>query len=300
MTGSRLVADVGGTNTRLGLSRQGVLQASSVKSVRNDAFTSFGDVLDSYQSELPSDRISDVVIAVAGPVSTGKARLTNRDWSFDETQLSARFAGAPAKLLNDLAALGQACLSLGPKCLDPVFAPKQQPESGDQALVIGVGTGFNVSPVLMSGDRVANLDVEYGHISLPTDIAKMIEARVGAAAETFETVEHVFSGRGYAALSAHGPDESKNTTPPQGGSDFQTFYAQLLASLARNLMLAFLPRKGMYFAGGVARSVLSSPAKTAFADMFQAPFTLNTVHPPAVHTILDDAAALKGCAAFSG
>lgn len=305
MTGLRLVADVGGTNTRFGLSRNGELVDGSIDSFRNDDFASFDSVMSCYISGLKDVHISDAVVAVAGPVHAGKASLTNRNWSFVETHLSHRMGDCPFSLLNDLAALGQASSFLEPDSLAPVFIPEMPVNEGGQALVIGVGTGFNLSPVMITNDRVENLNVEYGHISLPLDIAAKIDERFGSAAPDFATIEEVFSGRGYAALyeldlAQNAPG---NCQPPdvlhhceQG---FQAFYASLLAILTRNLMLAFLPRQGVFFAGGVARNLLTSSAKATFAEIVEGHFDLNTVHMAPVYTILDDAAALKGCALYT-
>ncbi|NDW54840.1 hypothetical protein G0Q00_15635 [Aliiroseovarius sp. PrR006] len=181
----------------------------------------------------------------------------------------------------------------------------ESPMDEAQALVVGIGTGFNVSPVVISKGRVAQLDVEYGHIFLPADIAAKLSARFGAQAEKLTTIEEVFSGRGYAALYAL---EQARAVPVTNGTtalqtsvkqEFQVFYAQLLAVLTRNLILAFLPRRGIFFAGGVARHLLSTSAKAAFVDIVREPFALNNAHPVPVHSILDDAAALKGCAVFA-
>ncbi len=305
MTGVRLVADVGGTNTRFGLSRNGELEAGSIESFRNDDFPSFDRVMECYFSDRRGTQITDAVVAVAGPIHGGEARLTNRDWSFGETHLSNRLSGRPFMLLNDLAALGQACNFLEPDSLDSVFAPKVEAGEGGQALVVGVGTGFNVSPVIFSNTWVENLEVEYGHISLPVDIAARLGERFGQAASGFSTIEHVFSGRGYAALYeldlARTPSEEseKSAAFSHRKQEFLAFYAALLAILTRNLMLAFLPRKGIFFAGGVARNLLTSPAKASFVEIVRAPFPLNTLHSAPVHTILDDAAALKGCALYT-
>ncbi|WP_298563003.1 glucokinase [uncultured Aliiroseovarius sp.] len=305
MTGDRLVADIGGTNSRLGLARAGQLNTASVESFRNDDFASFDDVLVRYLSDREDAQIADAVIAVAGPVHSGRARLTNRDWHFDETQLSRSLGGRPVSLLNDLAALGQASVFLGLDSLNPVVSLDESPMDEAQALVVGIGTGFNVSPVVISKGRVAQLDVEYGHICLPADIATELSARFGAHASGFTTIEEVFSGRGYAALYAL--EQAMTAPEPDGDTalqtrveqEFQFFYAGLLAVLTRNLMLAFLPRRGIFFAGGVARNLLSTPAKAAFVDIVQGPFALNAVGAVPVHNILDDAAALKGCAVYA-
>ncbi|KIC15763.1 glucokinase [Leisingera sp. ANG-DT] len=291
MTGLRLAADVGGTNTRLGLARDGVLLADTVQSFRNEAFDGFADVMDLYLQDAAPGGVAEVAIAIAGPVTGTTARLTNRDWHFDAAALSQHLNGAQVHLLNDLAALGQACPHLGAECLDTVIAPTGDAGGDGQRLVAGIGTGFNLSPVLQAGGQVQCLNVEYGHVSLPLDVAEHLRNLVPEA-ESFATVEHLFSGRGHAAVRAHFPEGNAGT------QEFLGFYAHLLALLARNLMLAFLPAQGMYFAGAVARSILTSPARGLFAERFQQPFALDARIAAPVHVILDDAAALKGCAAL--
>lgn len=291
MTGLRLAADVGGTNTRLGLARGGVLLADTVQSFRNDAFDGFADVMDLYLQDAAPEGVAEVAIAIAGPVTGATARLTNRDWHFDAAALSRHLNGAQVHLLNDLAALGQVCPHLQADCLDTVVAPASDAGGDGQRLVVGIGTGFNLSPVLDAGGQLQCLNVEYGHVSLPLDVAERLRSHVTKAG-TFTTVEHLFSGRGHAAVRSHFPADDAGT------QEFLGFYAHLLALLARNLMLAFLPAQGMYFAGAVARSILTSPARGLFAEHFQQPFALDARIAAPVHVILDDAAALKGCAAL--
>ncbi|NSY41640.1 glucokinase [Leisingera sp. ANG59] len=291
MTGARLAADVGGTNTRLGLARDGVLLADTVQSYRNDGCSGFAEVMDRYLQGAAPEGVAEVAIAIAGPVTGSTARLTNRDWDFDAAALSQHLNGAQVHLLNDLAALGQACPHLGAECLDKVIAPAGDTGGDGQRLVAGIGTGFNLSPVLQAGGQVQCLNVEYGHVSLPLDVAEHLRSHVPEA-DAFATVENLFSGRGYAAVRAHFPEDDT------GAQNFQAFYANLLALLARNLMLAFLPAQGVYFAGAVARSILASPARAVFAERFQQPFELDARITAPVHVILDDAAALKGCAAL--
>lgn len=292
MTRLRLAADVGGTNTRLGLAEGGVLLADTVQSFRNDAHAGFKEVMDQYLQSAAPGSVAEVAIAIAGPVTGITARLTNRDWHFDAAALSRHLHGARVHLLNDLAALGQACPHLGAECLNTVIAPAGNAGGDGQRLVVGIGTGFNLSPVLQAAGQVQCLNVEYGHVSLPLDVAEHLRARIGDTG-AFRTVEHLFSGRGYAAMRAQFADDDAGTQA------FQGFYTELLSLLARNLVLAFLPAQGIYFAGAVARSLLASPARQVFAEAFRQPFALDTGIEAPVFVILDDAAALKGCAAVT-
>ena len=70
-----LVADVGGTNTRLALGEENGLGLRNVQHFQNDEYHSLYDVIADYQSE----PINTICVAMAGPVSEDQGSLTNRD-----------------------------------------------------------------------------------------------------------------------------------------------------------------------------------------------------------------------------
>ena len=78
-----LLGDVGGTNARLAIARNGSIDPTTVTRFRGDDFACFDDVVRQFMAEQHQPHVSALCIAVAGPVSGGQARLTNRDWSFD-------------------------------------------------------------------------------------------------------------------------------------------------------------------------------------------------------------------------
>lgn len=284
-TAPRLVADVGGTNTRLGLARGGAPDPATVRSYRNEGFGGFADLVERYLAETGAAVPDLLVAAVAGPVSDGRARLTNRDWSFDAAALSAQFS-AEVALLNDLGALGHAVAHLDDGQRRAVLRP-ETPPSGEQALVVGVGTGFNVCPVVTAGGRRVCLRAEYGHTHLPAPARDMLREALGPEADRFLSVEDIFSGRGFQAAKSL-----------FAGARFEGFYAELLGVLAGDLMLAFLPTDGLYFAGGVARGLLTSGAAECFVHSFEVASSRKFGLSAPVWVITDDAAALTGCAVF--
>lgn len=300
----RLIADVGGTNTRVGLADSGVLRANTVYSYRNDSYADFADVMDDYLADHDHNEVDEIVVAIAGPVTGATARLTNRNWHFDTRRLSERFNGAKVGLMNDLMALGQAVAVLGPTSLDPVHAPDDADPDG-QAVVIGIGTGFNVSPILQQGGHVLAGIAEYGHLSLHHDIIDALRSHIGDQADAFTTTEHLFSGRGFASvfsvLTGAAMPETDQIDPKNNADHRRVMgiYAELMAILTRNLLLAFMPRRGVYFAGGVARNVLASDARADFLRVYTAPMDLGPDLVAPAFSILDDAAALKGCARFA-
>lgn len=281
MAGRRLVADVGGTNTRFGLVEAGRLIEASLSSIRNDDVPSFAEAALDYKAMQGDVALSDVVIAIAGPVSEGRGALTNRDWPFDAGALSATL-GAQTSLLNDLTALGLAVRTLTD---DDVVSIHAKEPRGDQALVLGVGTGCNASPVKLVNGHATAFEVEFGHCAMPQDI----HALIADVPHHFVSIEELFSGRGYKAFVKLMPDE----TTAIG------LYARCLARLAKAAANAYRPEHGLYFAGGVARHVLAAGGQAAFCQELQAEAETQVQIVPPIWVIEDDRAALRGCADFT-
>ncbi|MCV2888349.1 glucokinase [Ruegeria aquimaris] len=297
-----LVADVGGTNTRVALASAGRL--SQLARFGNDAYASFAEVLSTYARGHNLPALRGICVAVAGPVTAGRAELTNRNWHFDESGLATPLpeqAEIPARLINDLVALGHALPGLVPSQLDVIRAGAAQP-SNDQALVAGLGTGFNAC--LLKGGAV--VEAELGHASLPLAIAEELRAQLGDAASGFRTNECLFSGRGLSRL--HNILTNKNKRGQDILADFATgadpqaaatvtLTARLLGLFARELVFQYLPFRGIHFAGGAARGILGSAARAEFLSTFEAGgrFADHLDRVP-VRLIADDAAALSGAA----
>lgn len=309
---ARLVVDLGGTNCRLALAKGG-RPLTAVQSYQNAKFTGFSALLSHYLVETDRPVISEMVIAVAGPVTgpatAQKAELTNRGWQLSARDLSREWGAIPVQLLNDLSALGHSLADLKHSDLAVIHAtphPSAQQGPVVQKLVVGIGTGFNLSPVFADAQGSNCLKSEYGHVALPLDLHQALVAQLGAKAADFTTLECCFSGRGLAALyAAFAPDAA-----PRSGAqilaasrhnevtEFIDFYARLLALLSRNLLKGFLPLGGLYFAGAVARNLLTGPGGSAFVTAYsQRDPKFPDLGAP-VFCILEDAAALKGCAGF--
>ncbi|CUH68369.1 Glucokinase [Thalassovita gelatinovora] len=299
----RLVADIGGTNSRLALARQGRVQPGTARSYRNDDFSGFDAVTDRFLADIGKPRITEVVVAVAGPVIGTCARLTNRDWSFDAALITDRLGAARGRLINDLTALGYAVPVLENRHLHPVAAGIVPDGPVRQSLVVGIGTGFNVSPVIQSGDMVLCPDVEMGHVTLPTGVAAALETRQPGLSLGFPTVEDCFSGRGLtrlcAALTGQGDLSPAQIVEAYGIvadlTEAVDFYADLIGCLLRDLLLAYMPMAGIYFAGSVARALLSLPAASRLNTTFQHPFDINIRVQCPLWIIADDRAGLLGC-----
>ncbi|TMV83206.1 glucokinase, partial [Thioclava sp. BHET1] len=165
-----LVADIGGTNTRVALAQGKRLVEGSVRRYSNADVPGLESILRRYLSEEEVGACSGACIAAAGPVHEGVATMTNLDWTIGPDMLRRATGADHVAILNDLQAQGHALGAIaGDKLRQVIALPEDTAPAPEHAtkLVIGVGTGFNAAPVheTASGRLVAAS--ECGHISMP-------------------------------------------------------------------------------------------------------------------------------------
>ncbi|MGR3762000.1 glucokinase [Roseobacteraceae bacterium NS-SX3] len=301
-----LVGDAGGSNTRLALAGPEI-GVTALKSFSNNSYASLEEVLEAYcaQPEMPD--LHGACIAVAGPVQGGAYRLTNRDWQGTAAGLESHLNLAPggrAAVINDLAALGHSLPVLMPGQLNSLRAGRQR---GSQALVAGIGTGFNVS---LSADS-HTVQAEMGHASLPQPVHAALAEMLARAPQEFSSVEELFSGRGFVrfhnALTGETAEDGAQIVAAfgdgAGGAAEQavTAWARLLGLFARELVPAYMPGQGLFFAGSVARGVLGTGARENFLAAFSEPAGKMDAHCAEVPLwlITDDAAGVSGAARYA-
>ena len=309
-----LVADIGGTNTRVALAQDGNLLPETIKRFRNAEFPGLETVLRRYVEEAGGVSCTGACVAVAGPVRDGVASMTNLDWTIDGDALIRATGAKTVAILNDLQAQGHALGHIPPEKLRPIFTG---PEASAHAakLVIGVGTGFNAAPVHETPWGRVVAASECGHVNMPLrNAADLRLAHFVETAHGFPWVEDVLSGRGLERLfafvtsEAGKPQESGAADimaglETEGGtgpaSDAARLFARLLGTEAGNLALIHLPMGGIYLCGGVARAFTPYLTAMGFAEAFRdkgrfAGFMQNF----SVSVIEDDYAALTGSAMY--
>ncbi len=166
MSGDLLLADVGGTFTRMALaSADGAIGASEV--METGAFASFQDAARDFLGA-HSGRPSRAAIAAAGPVEGGVVQMTNGPkWLIEPEIIAAALALSQIVLVNDFAAVAAAAPRLPPSKLKVVNVGAD----GDGAIaVVGPGTGLGVAIVARDGAGWRVLPGEGGHAGLsPTN-----------------------------------------------------------------------------------------------------------------------------------
>ena len=290
-----LVADVGGTNCRLALADADGVRDDTVRRFRNEDYARFADVAAAYMADQPP--LASAAVAIAGPVGKGEGRLTNRDWAFDARTLASDLALDTVHLLNDLEALGHAICVLPDRALEHLSGTAAPHEP--QAMVVGLGTGFNVSLTHRpSGVVYAS---EMGHARLPHPVATIVERAVQDA-RAFDTVEHLLSGKGLGAFHAMRtgvackPEEVGGS--PEGDATL-AIIADALGALVREVAYLYLPEGGIYFNGSLARTLLSGDTRArALAPLTSDPIFDGRMADIPTYLLTDDASALHGCARY--
>ncbi|MBE3639083.1 glucokinase [Mangrovicoccus algicola] len=305
-----LVADVGGTNTRVGLAGAGPVDRSRISRYRNAEFASLGDVLAVYLADHLLPPPEKVCVAVAGPVRHGIGRLTNRDWIVSQEELCRVTGAATGLVLNDLSAQGHALdLVATAPVLERYGTLAADPE--ETRLVIGVGTGFNAAPVYRQPQGLMVTPSECGHVTLP--VWNEDGARLAAELRRhhgFASVEDLLSGRGfplcYQLLTGSAPADPAQillrAAEAPGGpeSRFLQLMVGTLGRVAGDLALVHLPFGGIVFIGGMARALQPFFAALGFDEGLRdkGRFSDFLAQIP-VSAMQDDFAALDGCALYA-
>jgi glucokinase len=309
-----MVADIGGTNTRVALAEGGRLLTGSARRYRNVAFDGPITVLQRYLEETGAGRPAAACLAMAGPVHDGKGALTNLGWTLDTAVLAEATGATTVALLNDLQAQGHALGHL-PKSALQVILPGPPPTPGAAQLVVGLGTGFNAAPVYnLAAGRVVP-PAEAGHVTLPVRTEEELAlARYITEFHGFCSVEDALSGRGLAWIhdflcQRHGVPGGAGSaevirrlteeTGPAGARAHAAvaLFVRLAGRVCGDLALTLLPFGGLFLIGGMARAIAPHMATMGFAEAFRdkgrfGPF----MEQFAVTLVTDDDAALIGSA----
>lgn len=267
-----LVADIGGTNTRLGVFSGGKLQ-----DLRKHPTGTLPDLLEAFHSlrdEIGTNPQA-VVAAAAGPVHDGVIRMTNAHLDLSEAELAQATGARRTFVINDFTA---AAWSVAKVTRDDiaVLQGADTPPPGTR-LVVGPGTGLGVGALLFSEGHYHTLSGEGGHVGLSPrhrDEVEIFEAARSIAPEfcfgdtlTIEA-EMFLSGTGlpilYRAIGLAAGDaetpvrsardilnDAREGTDPLAIRTAQMFTSHLGAVMG-DLAVTLMPTGGVFLVGGVA------------------------------------------------
>jgi glucokinase len=300
-----LLADVGGTNTRLGLAEAGALIEDSLRIMPNARFGGLGPLLRHYLEDWQDAPVTRLCAGVAGPVRSGRAKLTNHDWIIDSAALAHATGAAHVRLINDIQAQGYALDDLDEAQITVLFEGAVPPAEAAR-LVMGIGTGSNVAVIHRTDSGLFVPPAESGHATLP-----FVTGELGALIDHLGTVQHhrpiesALSGQGLQNIwcwLGGGPESADRIVTlahagePRAVRALELF-SRLLGHVSGDIALAHLPMGGIFLFGGVARAIAPFLERSGFHAAFIAkgPYRAILQEIP-IGLICDDSAALRGCA----
>ncbi|MGH1356511.1 MAG: glucokinase [Thalassovita sp.] len=303
-----LVGDIGGTNSRFALVRDGTIIADSQLRFRNDDYASFPEVLRAYLDRIDAP-IQRVCIGCAGTVRDGFVRLTNRPWTVGAEQVVALTGAQSVRVLNDLQAQGYALHGLSVDEMENVIPASEPVPLDGTRLSISVGTGVNMAVSYLLDGQVFVPRSESGFIALPVQNAEdlklltYLQERMDSV-----TVEAILSGAGLTHLWRYYGGLADNNgaqviekymeNDPVAVAALRRF-ATVLAQYSASLALTHLPGGGLILAGSVGRAVGPYLQDLGFAEAFLACDRGADVLPKIPVWIAPDVElGLIGCARF--
>ena len=302
-----LIADIGGTNTRLSLLKDTETLIESFVSVPTGEDLNLESAIKSALPDFDEISPNTAVFAIAGPIQGDKIPLTNGDWVIEPKKLISELGFNTVIMLNDFEAQALALPFLSSKDLTQVGGSTIKANA--PKCVIGPGTGLGMAALIHKADCWIPIPGEGGHIEIgPVSedeykiwqkIPKFSE-RIGA--------EVILSGKGilrtYNAIAQANNQpcvlkSQKEITQAADSGDklaIQTLnlFARTLGRVAGDQALIFLARGGVYITGGIPPKInkylLNGEMRAAFdnkdphsAILKQIPLFLIQHECPALH-----------------
>jgi glucokinase len=283
----RLVADVGGTNTRIALYDAGADEFRATRTYTNRNFDKFEDVVTRWLDNLDEEKPVNGCIAVAAPPSADAVVMSNMDWSFSSRALSRQFAFRQFRWINDFVAIAYSLPFLRATDRHQLY-PGTASSDGDtpctQLAGLGPGTGLGGATIETVNQQLHPVACEPGHMSLAPK-GPLEFALFQHLAKTHETIfaELLISGPGLLRIY-QGLCEVKGEPPephsPQQVSRYALAHADtteeqalamfcaLLGSVAGDFVLANGSYGGLYLAGGIVPGFIDYLAGSDFHTRF--------------------------------
>jgi glucokinase len=280
----RLVADIGGTNSRLALFDPDTNELQSLRTYVNRDYSQLEDILTAWLNSLSESHPTDCCLAVAAPPFGDRVTMLNIDWSFSLQDLAKRFNFSRLRCINDFEGNAYALPHLSDLDLSVLHSGKRG--SGTSKLAtIGPGTGLGGATLTLGTGAPIACASEPGHMSLA--------AATELELELFRYLQPYY-GEIYAELLVSGPGLQRlyeSLAHIQGLSvphlepaeisakalsgecelcklTLDTFCA-LLGSIGGDYVLANGAYGGLYLAGGFMPSMIPFLQSSAFVERFQ-------------------------------
>lgn len=284
----RLLADIGGTHARFAIEvTPGIVLAIAVLPCA--AYATPEDAMRDYLAssaaiEAGAGAVREAALAIAGNVAGERIRMTNHHWLFVPQAIRKAFGLQALTLCNDFSALALAIPHLSPSEKRQVGGCR--PVEGGATGVLGPGTGFGVSGLVMTKGEWTPLETEGGYVNFAP--ANEVECRILEFAwreHAHVSVERLLSGIGlhivYRALCEQAAVLPTALDVPeiirrglageceQCSATIDTFCA-MLGTAAANVALTLGAVGGIYIGGGIVPRLGARFDTSGFRARFEA------------------------------
>ena len=287
-----LAGDIGGTKTAMAIAEIGERHLSIRRFERylSADFGSLEEILDDF---LASERRRPSVagFGVAGPVRSGRAKITKLPWIIDEQRVARATGIARVRVWNDFVAAALGVSYLRPRQL--VTLARGHAELDGPIGVIGAGTGLGQAALVAVGGRYQPLSSEGGHADFgPRDATE--DRLVSFVRGQFDRAsrDRLLSGQGltliYDFLKADGfaketdsvvrafQEEDRAAVVSRFGleksdrlcEETLRRFVSIYGSEAGNLALQYRATGGIYVGGGIATRIIPALKEPDFLESF--------------------------------
>ncbi len=279
-----LVADIGGTNARVGLVTGDGNEVYGIEQFSNKDFPSLADVIMHFLSKAQCAILpKQACFAVASPVTGDEVAFTNNSWSFSIADLKYKLGLDLLHVMNDFEAVARSLPYLGEQQLRQIGCGAAKDRH--TMAVIGPGTGLGMAALIPALPAAIPLATEGGHASFGAQderegaVAGYIKNKIG-----FVSNEDLLSGQGLqnilgglAHYYGHCPpelDAAALVDRALGGSDplcLETleYFCGILGSVAGDYALQVGAQGGVYIAGGIVPRFIEFLEKSSFRRRFE-------------------------------
>ena len=278
-----LLADIGGTYARFAVWKDDEL--GPVRSLDVRAHATMADAFRFFLAGLDDGApIDAAILAVAGPVESGRCALTNSSWVADASGLQDEFAIPSVRIVNDQEAAAWGLSQFTPS--DTRLIGPDTPTIGAPMALLSPGTGLGMACLIPGTPATVVIASEGGHATLAAATARE-EALIGVLRRQFGHVsaERILSGNGLvnlyrAVATIDGVDivsraAAEITRAALDGTcttcrtTLDTFCG-FLGGVAGDLALLFGARGGVFIGGGIAPRIVEYLCRTDFRERFEA------------------------------
>ena len=280
---NRVVADIGGTNTRLALFDPVANELRSLCNYVNRDYSQPEDIISAWLDALCEPRPTICCLAAAAPPFNDRVTMLNIDWSFSCHDMASRFEFSSLRCINDFEANAHALPHLSENDLTTLHCGRLS--AGGKLAIIGAGTGLGGSTLALTGEKPVACASEPGHMGLAAATEVELELfRYLLQSNSEVYAELLLSGPGLQRLYRALADIRGQKAPPlapEGISaralaeqcelctlSLNTFCA-LLGSIGGDYILANGAYGGLYLAGGFLPEMVPFLKKSTFVERVQ-------------------------------